>query len=290
MKLDPLETFVSVAKAGSFTAAAVRSGSPRSTVSMQIAKLEESLGVRLFKRSTRSMVLTHEGHVLLEKVAGPIELISAAVDQIGGNQAELAGRIRATAPADFPTEGIAEAIVRFQKQHPRVEVDLTMTNALLDLVEENIDIAIRAGRGSSVEVVEQKLADIEWVFAASREWLKKNTLPEHSAEISQFIAPSPSLKAFLEHHVLSSASLPTGHIQVDNHMLAAALVRKGAGVAIVPRSVIASELVEGSVVAILDGEIRHTSSLMLSFPTRADMLPRVRIFGEFLKESMRSRR
>src|SRR5262249_22911635 len=145
MDLNAVGTFVEVVRAGGFSAAARRLGMPRSTVSLRVRTLEESLGVRLFKRSTRVVALTEEGRALFEGAGAALGTLADTVAAIGSSGDELKGPIRVTAPADFPTRFLAEAIGSFRIQHPKVSFEIILSNALLDLVSDNIDIALRIG-------------------------------------------------------------------------------------------------------------------------------------------------
>src|SRR5262249_48633241 len=113
MDLNTIRTFIEVVRAGGFSAAARRLGIPRSTVSLGVRTLEQSLGVRLFKRSTRAVTLTEEGRALFDGADAALGAIAGTVASIGSAHGELKGPIRVTAPADFPTRFLAEAIGSF---------------------------------------------------------------------------------------------------------------------------------------------------------------------------------
>jgi len=171
MKLDLIQTFVEVVRAGGFTAAARHTQMPRSTVSLQVKMLEEALGVRLLKRSTRSLALTDEGQRLYAKASGAVDDLVQVFDDVQARDDTLSGLIRLTIPADFPTSLLASAITSFSEAHPAVRFQILSTNAVLDLVQDNIDIAIRVGASPAQTAIERRLLDIEWGFMrAHRGW------------------------------------------------------------------------------------------------------------------------
>ncbi|WP_176085901.1 LysR family transcriptional regulator [Martelella sp. HB161492] len=280
-KLDPLLTFVEVVNAGSFTGAAERLNMPRSTVSLHVKKLETSLETRLLKRSTRSLSLTEDGRRLFEQASEGLSILTRTLDSIRDRPGALNGLIRLTAPADFPSETLAAAMAAFQDLHPNIRFEITLTNATLDLVADNVDIAIRISRRGGTERVERWLQDIAWQFCASAEWVARNGAPQTVADIRDFISPMPGLKSFLEQAVLGEAKLPDGRIMADNQGLIRDLVLQGRGVGLLPKGMTDDAIADGRVVVVLDDAVLATTRLNLTFPTRADMVPRVRAFADY---------
>lgn len=284
MKLDPIQTFVEVVRANGFSAAAKRTGMPRSTVSLQVKSLEEALGTRLLKRSTRSITLTDEGQRLYQQTSGALDVLAQAVDEVRSEPGVLRGLIRLTAPADFPTELLSKAVAEFSRLHPEVHFQIALTNMTLDLVSDNIDIALRVGVNTAMDAVEKRLLDVEWGFYASTEWIKRHGRPESIEAISSFISPVPALRTYLERFVLGGTMLPKAAIQVDSHVMARDLTLCGFGMSLLPTGLCEESVKNGHVEALLTQTIRGSTRLNLTFPTRADMLPRVRAFAEYLSE------
>ncbi|WP_068087791.1 LysR family transcriptional regulator [Novosphingobium rosa] len=283
LKLDPLHAFVEVVRAGGFAAAARRMSVPRSTISLQIQTLEASLGTRLLKRSTRSVTLTDDGRQLYDRASSAIETLTEAVGSITSRPGVLKGLIRMTAPADFPTDPLAEAVAAFSQAHPEVRFEVTLSNATLDLVADNIDIAIRIG-SSGMDTVERRLTDIDWCFCAASAWIDRHGEPKHLDDVAAFIAPPPRLRGYLERAVLGGAALPPAAMVIDSHIMAVDLVRRGAGVGLVPAGLIQGLLASGEVRPVLKATICARTRLVMAFPTRADMVPRVRAFADRLAE------
>ncbi|WP_308621493.1 LysR substrate-binding domain-containing protein [Massilia sp. Se16.2.3] len=147
MEVEPndLLLFARIVEAGSFSAAALRVGQPKSTVSRRIAQLESTLGERLLQRTTRKLMVTEFGASLLEharKVADEAEAAGALAQH---RQAAPSGRLRISLPADFANLGMSAMIGRFLDRYPAVNVELDLSPRRVDLVAENFDIAIRMG-------------------------------------------------------------------------------------------------------------------------------------------------
>ncbi|WP_343616584.1 LysR family transcriptional regulator [Novosphingobium sp.] len=287
IKLDLLQTFAEVVRAGSFSAAARRMGVPRSTVSLHIQSLEASLDLRLFKRSTRSLVLTEEGQQLHEMAQAPLDHLAQGLHAMQGQHGALSGLIRLTLPADFPTELVASAITSFRRQHPLVRFQILHTGDRLDLVARNIDIALRMGDGSPPDAVERSVLEIDWMLCASADWVKRHGLPDSLAELGDVIAPGSGLRQFLERQVLSSP-LPEPAIEVDSLLMARSLVLEGFGCALLPTGMVEPMVEQGLILRLLPMVTLSPTRLKLAFPTRADMIPRVRAFADHLAQALQA--
>nr|WP_272209716.1 LysR family transcriptional regulator [Marinicella sp. W31]MDC2875540.1 LysR family transcriptional regulator [Marinicella sp. W31] len=281
-KLDPLQTFVEVVRAGSFTAAAKALSMPRSTVSLHIRSLEAALATRLLKRSTRSLSLTNDGQLLFSRAEDGLRSLIAAMDMVRGDPGNLSGLIRLTAPADFPAETLATAMTGFRQTHPAVRFDIRLTNAALDMIADDVDIALRIGRRGDLDRVEHKLAPVRWQFCASKDWVGRNGTPGTLGEIAEFISPSPDLRAFLERFVLAGRKLPTGVITADNQLMIRDLAIAGSGAALLPSGVCQTPIAAGRLLPLLPDIPTEAPSLNLTFPSRADITPRVRAFADAL--------
>lgn len=279
-KLDSLFTFVEVVRAGSFAAAAARLGKPRSTVSLHVKTLEATLGTRLMKRSTRSLSLTEDGRLLFDQAEGGLKTLTAAMDAIRTKPGRLGGLIRLTAPADFPTDTLTAAITEFRQIHPAVRFQIMLTSVTKNMIDDNVDIAMRISARGGSDRVERRLQDIAWQFCAGSEWVHRKGTPSSVGEIDDFISPAPDLKHFLERTVLGGAKLPDSDVVADNQLMIRDLVLKGHGVALLPEGLCADAIDDGKVVTILDEAILATTRLNLTFPSRADILPRVRAFAD----------
>lgn len=280
--LNGVATFVAVARADGFSAAARQLNLPRSTVSLRVRALETRLGVRLFKRSTRSVALTQEGRALLAAAGPGLDQVAEAMAEAGNAEGELRGTIRMTAPADFLTEVIATAVSRFRVRHPRVTFELILTNAVLDLVGENVDIALRVSSRSSADTVMRSLPPFKYGLYASPDYLARTGMPTGIDGIADFVSPHRAIRTFLEERALGGATLPSAAIEANNFLLVRDLVLTGAGIGLIPSILCTREIAEGRLVGVLDAAVTSPIRMALAFPTRADMVPRVRAFADML--------
>jgi DNA-binding transcriptional LysR family regulator len=279
--LNGVRTFAEVVRAGGFAAAARRLGIPRSTVSLRVQKLEASLGVRLLKRSTRAIALTAEGHKLFEGTERALGEISETMRATLSVKGELKGPIRFSAPADFPTDILAAVIGSFQARHPQIEFDIVLSNAVLDLIADNIDIALRVGLNGRQDTVTRHTLAVRFGWLASPDYLARRGEPGSLDEIETLAVPTRPLRDYLERHVIGRAV--TRHaIQANNFMMIRDLILTGHGVGLLPMRLADKELASGRLRQILPRSIIGSMNMRLSFPSRADISERVRAFADHL--------
>ncbi len=137
--------FIAVAEAGGFTAAASRLGATKAMLSQQVGRLEAELGATLFTRTTRKVVLTVEGSRLLGECAPLMARLQEAVDGVGAQEAGLTGTLRVTVGVDHLHAGFAEPLAEFARLHSGLHLDVLATDAIVDLVADAVDVAIRRG-------------------------------------------------------------------------------------------------------------------------------------------------
>jgi DNA-binding transcriptional LysR family regulator len=282
MDLNALETFIDVVRAGSFSAAARRASLPRSSVSLRIRNLEKALGVRLFKRSTRAFALTAEGHELYQRSVGAVSSLTdtlADLRQAGGS---YTGEIRVTLPADFPPKIVAAAISEFCAAHPKVRFNVVPTNAVLDLVSENVDIALRIGAANPQDAIVRGAIDMELGFYASADYLRHHGRPASIASATQLIGPQrPELRRLVE-RLLDGGGLPQFQITVDSFAFILELVLLGQGIGLLPKSLCKAALASGALVQVFPDSLSTPLRLHLTYPSRADISSKVRAFAEIL--------
>ena len=287
MDLNQTRVFVEVARAGGFAAAARRLGLPKSTVSARIQSLEQRLGAQLFKRSTRQLALTDEGKAYFEAVAGAVDSLVNAEAASTSEKGVLSGKIRFTAPLEFPRDAITSALASFLKKHPRVRFEIMLTNRPLDLVAENIDLALRGGDPGGAGLIIRKVGEIGFGLYASPQYIERCGRPKDLEELGQhdllvFVSPSQS-------RVLRAAELLQGHeprIATDNFAFLRRLVVAGIGVAAIPDILVRHEVAAGRLERVLDAWSGDPSALYVVFPSRKDMTPRVKAFADHLVDAM----
>jgi len=171
--MDDLRVVVAVAEHGSFVLAARHTRVPTSTVSRAVARFEEAAGVRLFQRNSRKVSLTPEGVALLERAAPLLDEMDRVVEGLAGEGSTVSGRLRVTAPTVSGSRPIAEALMAFAEAHPQVTVELSLTNAVVDLLEEGLDLAFRAGPVHGADLVARRMCAVPFGLGASEAFVQK---------------------------------------------------------------------------------------------------------------------
>jgi DNA-binding transcriptional LysR family regulator len=175
--------FERVAERGSFAGAAQDTGLTASAVSKLVTRLEQRLGIRLITRTTRRLVLTSEGETFLRRSREILAAIEAAEAEVSAGRLAARGRLRVLAPPVLAVDQLAPAVPAFLARHPRITFDFLVTNRVVDLVKENVDIALQTGtRGSSTHVA-RKIADLSQVICASPQYLARHGRPEVPSDL-----------------------------------------------------------------------------------------------------------
>jgi len=181
--LDSILMFVKVAQFESISRAARSLGMPISTVSRRLSVLESELGVSLLRRTTRRVTLTAQGREYFSQCQEPLTLLQEAERVLTQAQKKPEGLLRISVPVILGQEPFLNFISRFLKDHARIRIDLFITNLFLDLVAENIDVAIRFGELQDSSVVATRIGkSIRYVVAAP-EYLKGRKLPSEPADL-----------------------------------------------------------------------------------------------------------
>src|SRR5438552_17525925 len=182
--LNRVRLFVRVAEAGSFTGAARLSGLPTSSVSRAVAALERELAVRLIQRTTRRLQLTEAGRVYYESVSRALSGMDEAAAAVSELQDAPRGRVRITAPADLGHWLLAPSLVRFATRYPEVQIEVSLTQRIVDLVHEGFDLALRVGKLADNRLVARALGPVRaGIFAAPR-YLKRRGRPRSVADVA----------------------------------------------------------------------------------------------------------
>jgi DNA-binding transcriptional LysR family regulator len=155
--MDDVAVFVAVARAGSFVGASTQTRMPTSTVSRAIARLEERLGLALFRRSSRKVALTDAGRNLLLRASPSVDALREAIAETTDERGDIAGSIRITAPTFTGATRVTARLAAFARKHPRVTIELDASNSLRDLVMEGYDVGIRVGPSVDADFVARKL-------------------------------------------------------------------------------------------------------------------------------------
>lgn len=184
-KLRSMEVFVAAAMAGSFAAAAQALGISAVMVGKHVQALEQQLGARLIERSTRRQTLTEIGIAYLERCRDVLASVAAA-DHVAENlRAEPQGSLRISAPATYGEQRLTPVIAEYAARYPKVSVELVLSNRVIDMAEEGVDVTIRSGPIADNTLIARPLKPGRVLVAASPAYLKQHGTPRHPSDLAK---------------------------------------------------------------------------------------------------------
>lgn len=187
VSVDTLTAFVEVAKHLSVSRAAQALGVPKSAVSKRVASLEAGLNTTLFSRSTRKIALTGAGELYLDFAQHTVAQASLAHESVQDLHAstggKLTGKIRLTAPVSWGQQVLAKHLPAFVAQHQDLDVELHLSDRMMDLAYERIDLALRWSTVPLHGLASQTIASVEWIYVASPAYLARAGIPAHPNEL-----------------------------------------------------------------------------------------------------------
>ena len=264
MDLNLLPLFKAVADAGSMTAAARALEQPKSSVSRGVARLEASLGVQLFLRTTRKLSLTTAGAAYYEKVSPLLGALSGAGASLPEQEEEPTGVLRLTAPVDVGLMWLPGFVARFLARYPRLDVVLRITNERLDLVGEGLDAALRlsTGRLPDSSLVARRVSPLAVDVYASPAYLARRGTPRRAEDLAS-------------HDLVGMAGVklpppfpraPKLRALADDMLLCRELVREGVGIGFLPVFLARADVAAGTLARVLPRVQRRTGSLYFVHP------------------------
>jgi DNA-binding transcriptional LysR family regulator len=291
--LELVRAFVAVHDAGSFSAAALRLGVPRSTVSRAVAALEESLALLLFHRTTRRVATTAAGVALYDRVAPALGTIDAALSDLPDTEEEPSGTLRLTTTPDLGTIVVAEAVTRYTARYPRTQVELQLSSSLVDLVRDGFDLALRVSPGPRRDsaLIARKVGDIMIQLYAAPAYLARRGTPRSPAELRDhdwigFRGAAPlQLSASGARSVIQARP----RVICDDMFFAREVLRTGGGIGALPSFIADGDLADGRLVHLLPRWVSRTGTVSLVHPSRRHIPRRVNAFRDLLLEMLRQR-
>lgn len=286
-KLRGMETFVAVVECGSFTGAATRLEMSAVMVGKYIALIEGQLGTRLLERNTRRQSLTDAGRVYFDEARRVLEQVANAERSVERLRLAPAGTLRVSAPVSFGASIIAPLTASFLQAWPEVRVELDLTNRMVDLVDEGIDLAIRIGDIQRTDLVAKYLAPYRMAICAAPDYLVRHGTPQTPADLAGHQC--------LSHTVWTARNewrLPGAAEEVrwkrdavlrcnDGYALRMAAVA-GAGLLLQPEVLLAEDLANGRLVRILQNYTPEPRPIHLLWRQDLRPLPKLTRFVEHL--------
>ncbi|SAL46629.1 LysR family transcriptional regulator [Caballeronia peredens] len=286
--LNDIAVFVRVAQFESFSRAARALGMPVSTVSRKVTALEERLGVTLLQRTTRKLSLTAQGRAYFDQCSEPLSHLYDAERVITQTQKKPEGLLRISGPVMLEQASFYGFLSGFLNDYPQIQVDLYFTNTFLDLIAENVDVAIRFGDLRDSSLVAQRVGRSVRKLVASAEYARNHALPSRPDELSQH--PCVLINARnneTEWHLVSgrkSAKVHvTGPVAARDFHIVSAFALHGHGIALVPSSYCDPHIASGELVRVLPEWASPEIFVHAVYPTRRFMPSRLKAFLDALK-------
>ncbi len=258
--LEDVLAFVRVVETGGFSRAAERLGLSKSIVSRRVARLEADLGVRLLNRTTRGIAPTEAGLEFKTRCAEILIELEAARDAVTCRERAVAGTLRLAVPLSFGIARLAPAIAAFASDHPRLSIDLSVSDRFADLVAEGFDAAIRIGVLPDTSLVTRRLGSVQTFVVASRAYLEKHGAPEKPQALAShecLIYSGGSRDTSRESWQFRSGRKwlnirPQARFRADNGEVLRAAALAGLGIAALPDFLIDEALTRGTLVRLLE--------------------------------------
>jgi DNA-binding transcriptional LysR family regulator len=290
--LNDLAMFVRVVERGSFAGAARELGVPTSTASRAVARLEADAKVRVLQRTTRAVKPTAEGRDLFESVAPAVQSLRAAARGLEATTQNASGRLRVSVPTDLASSFLAPVLAAFAERYPLVDLDLSLTNAHVNVVGEGFDVALRATtKLESSSLVARKLGEIEHRLYASPTYLAKHGAPATPKELASHALVLFRSKDLRRTWQLSgSAPIDVrGRIGGDDFVFVRAMILAGAGIGLLPFVNAAADEEAGRLVRVLPALHAKGATLYLLYPSAKNVPARVTAFREHVAEAFLAR-
>jgi DNA-binding transcriptional LysR family regulator len=287
--IGAIPVFVAVVEAKSFTGAASMLGLTKSAVSRRISDLEEDLGVRLLHRTTRRLSLTEAGEGYLEHARGALLEASAAEDAATALQRVPRGRLRINTPMSFGRLHVAPAMPAFLQRYPEIQVDMTMDDRVVDLVEGRYDVAIRVGTLPDSSLVARKLAPNHNALCASPAYLKAHGNPATPEELLDhncllYAYFSEANEWTFERGGERLSVRVSGSYQVNNSEALREALLQGTGIGRIPTFIVGPDIAKGRLVRLLCDYRMPSQDIYAVWPERRHLPSKVRVFIDFLSE------
>jgi DNA-binding transcriptional LysR family regulator len=290
--LNDMLYFAEVVEKGGFAAAGRALGVPKSKLSRRLAELESRLGIRLLQRTTRKLSVTQAGELYLRHCIDMRDAAVAAADAVALVQTEPRGTIRVACPITLAHSSVGHAVPQFMQRYPGVKVDMRVTNRVIDLVEEGIDVALRVRTtlDESGSLVIKRLGEARALLVASPAQLERQGRPEAVDELGRLDTVAMSAADGRSSWRLLG---PQGQEYIlahrpryvaDDLITVRSAVIQGIGMCPLPDYLCRDAIAEGRLAQVLPGWGPEMGVLHAVFPSRRGLVPAVRSFLDFLGE------
>ncbi len=282
-----MASFIAVVDAGSFVAAAEATATSKAAVSRHVTDLEQRLGVRLLHRTTRRLSLTDDGQRFYSRAKELLSALDEFESEMSSRTGEASGLLRINAPLTFGVLHLAPLWGRFSALHPKVTLEVTLNDRMVDLVEDGFDLAIRITSLSSSQLVSRRLATTRIVLCASPAYLASHGTPTHPRELAQHRIIGYSYWAGRDEWSFNG---PDGTVRVhtmpwirtNNGDTCRAAALEGQGIILQPDFIVGGDLARGDLVELMPEYRSMESGIHAVWPSRKHLPMKLRRLIDFL--------
>lgn len=288
--LVSMKVFRQVVEVGSFVGAAERMEMSAAMASKHVMHLEQQLGARLLNRTTRRVAPTEAGREYYERLSQVLTELEEAEQVVGAASVVPQGRLRVSSLSAFGLSHVMAAVADYAAQYPQVTVDITLSDRVVELIDEGFDVAIRASPSGlkSSSLIARQIAMAHLLLCASPEYLRRRGTPKTVADLARHnilqytgVSALDVLQATGEAaRVRLSGNLIVNHLEAQRVM-----VLHGAGIALLGTEVIGADLAGGRLVPVLVDEVPPRElPIHVVYASRRHLSAKVRSFVDFLAE------
>jgi DNA-binding transcriptional LysR family regulator len=289
-RLEGLAAFAAVVDAGSFVRAAERLDLSVSAVSRHVADLESHLGTRLLNRTTRRLSLTETGRAFHERSVQLLAELAEAEEEARAHTAVARGTLKLTSSITFGARYLAPAIAEFQRQHVELRFDVELSDRVIDIVEEGLDLAIRIGPIGSQTLIGRPIGAARMICCAAPSYLARHPAPTSPADLASHAcltyayAADGNLWRFRDARQRVHDVRATGRLHANSGDMLAALAVAGTGITLEPDFIVADHVRAGRLVALLPDYAAPSIVIHAAYPSRRHLSAKVRTFVDFLAQ------
>lgn len=295
-RLGSIVAFVRVAELGSFAAAGKALGISASAASKSVARLEDRIGLRLFQRTTRSLSLTDEGQVFLDRCRRVLDALDEAEREMRDRAGSPAGKLKVEFPTALGRLLIAPALTRLTARYPGLRVEASFGDQLTDLIEAGLDAVVRIGEPRDARLMVKRVGTVRYIVCGAPAYLRAHGVPQMPDDLARFdcilrlplgsarAAPwrfaDPETGAPFERNVTGTLSFNSNDVILDSGL-------DGSGLVQLHTYMAKTHLASGQLVQVLADYAADGPPISVLFPTSRHLAPKVRAFIDFVTEVMR---
>ena len=285
-RLTAMQVFAVVVERGSFTAAAKHLDLSRVKVTRYVAELETWLGARLLQRTTRSLALTPAGNQFHSQCLDVLALTNTIEHTLSDTAVVPSGKLRITSTSAFAVSHLTEAVIDFQRQYPDVSVDMNIQDYKVNLVDEQVDLAIRIADELDPGLIARKLAPCHSVLCASPAYLAQQGAPSDIDQLSQhqclLFSHFDTHQWQLRQGDRLERVTVNGDLRANDVMVLYQAAKKGAGIARLPRYLVEQDLASGGLTEVLPHWQANAMAIWGIYLSRKHMPASLRVLLDFL--------